>query len=304
MNEKTCIVIVGPTAVGKTSLSLQLAHHFQTSIISADSRQCFKELNIGVAKPAPDQLSSVQHYFINSHSITGEVNAAVFEAYALTAVNEIFSDKDIAIIVGGTGLYIKAFAEGLDLIPAISKEIRKDIMAKYELEGIGWLQEQLLAQDPDFLNTAESQNPQRLMRALEVKMSTGKSIRSFQTQIKKDRPFRLIKIGLELPRKELYDNINFRVDQMIEEGLIDEVKSLGPYEALNALQTVGYSEIFDFLKGKVEVDEAIMLIKKHTRHYAKRQITWFKKDQEITWFSPDDSTSLLNFLSGRISVTG
>lgn len=294
---KTCVIIAGPTAVGKTSLAIALAKHFNTEIISADSRQCFKELTIGVAKPSPEQLQLVRHHFINSHSIEQDVNAVVFEQYALEAAEEIFRTNDIAIVVGGTGLYIKAFCEGLDEIPATDLDIRKHIIEKYEQEGLEWLQQQVQLTDPAYYAHGEVMNPQRLMRALEVKQSTGRSILSFQQQKKKERPFNSIKIGLELPREELYQHINTRVDEMMQQGLLDEIKTLLPYRQYNALQTVGYSELFDYLDQKTPLKQAVELIKQHTRNYAKRQLTWFKKDDAFQWFSPYDLTSIVDRFS-------
>jgi len=283
---KTCIVIAGPTAVGKTSFAIRLAQHFKTQIISADSRQCFKELNIGVAKPSAAQLQEVQHYFIDSHSIHEEVNAAVFEQYALQKVNTIFNDHDIAVMVGGTGLYIKAFCDGIDELPPIDPAIRKNILAGYELYGLSWLQNEVEKNDPVYFAKGEIKNPQRLMRALEVKLSSGNSITSFQTKQKKLRDFNIIKIGLQLPKEQLINNINERVDIMMQEGLLDEVKQLQEYKHLNALQTVGYKELFDHLDGLSSIDAAVERIKINTRQYAKRQLTWFNKEQELQWVNP------------------
>ena len=286
MRTKTCIIIVGPTAVGKTNLSLELAQHFNTSIISADSRQCYKELEIGVAKPSLQQLALVKHYFINSHRIDEEVNASVFEKLSLEWVNEIFSQTDIAVMVGGTGLYIKAFAEGLDEIPPSSTEIREQLISGYETKGTPWLQQMIKKHDPDFFAKGEVLNPQRLIRALEVKMVSGQSILSFRSHQKKHRPFNIIQIGLELPRIELYNNINRRVDEMVASGLADEARFLLPNRKLNALQTVGYTELFEYFDGKISLEKAVDFIKQNTRKYAKRQLTWFKKDDTIHWFSP------------------
>ena len=284
---KTCIVIVGPTAVGKTSLAIKVAQHFQTKIISADSRQCFKELNIGVAKPSAEELELVQHFFISSHSIQDNVNAAVFEQYALQKVNEIFRHNDVAVMVGGTGLYVKSFCNGIDEVPVIDPSIREKINADYKWEGLEWLQKQVEKNDPVYYAKGEIKNPQRLMRALEVKLSTGKSIIEFQTQQKKQRDFNIIKIGLELPRGQLHKNINSRVDDMIKSGLMDEVKKLEPYKKLNALQTVGYRELFGHLAGDLSLEDAVEIIKINTRQYAKRQMTWFRKDEEVIWCEPD-----------------
>lgn len=280
---KTVIIICGPTAVGKTTAAISLAKYFHTEIISADSRQCFKELKIGVARPSMEELKEVPHHFIASHSINEDLNAAFFEQFALQKVNELFKKYDVVIMVGGTGLYIKAFCEGLDEIPAIDEFIRKKIIEDYEMNGLSWLQDEVMKKDPEFYKNGEIQNPQRMMRALEVIESTGKSILGFRKNEKTERDFRIIKIGLQLPKEELHANINSRVDKMIEEGLVEEVSSLKGYSHVNALQTVGYSEIFGHLDGKISLHNAIEEIKKNTRHYAKRQMTWFKKDKEIYW---------------------
>lgn len=285
--EKTIIIVVGPTAVGKTSFAIQLAKHFNTEIISADSRQCFKELNIGVAKPTFNELQSIPHYFINSHSITEEVSAGVFEKYAVQKVDEIFTFKNTAVMVGGTGLYINAFCNGMDEIPKVSLEIRNQIISNYQLHGLLWLQNEIKIKDNEFWNNSEQQNPQRLMRALEVFYATGRSINSFKNKSQINRPFKIIKLGLELYKDELRKNIDDRVDKMIEEGLVEEVKLLIPFQQLNALQTVGYRELFDFFDNKNSLEAAIERIKISTRQYAKRQLTWFKKDAEIHWIHPN-----------------
>jgi len=284
MKQNTCIIILGPTAVGKTSLAIELAKQVGTQIISADSRQCFREMSIGVAKPSAEQLASVKHYFIDSHSIHDNVNAAVFESYALNAVNEIFEKHDKAIMVGGTGLYIKAFCEGLDEMPEVSAELREEVVTNYKLKGISWLKDEIEKKDPVYAASGEMQNPQRMMRALEVKLSTGKSIREFQQRKKVERDFNIIKIGLELPVPLLKRNIDHRVDEMMNAGLLAEVKQLNQFRSLNALQTVGYRELFEYLDGKIELNEAVNLIKSNTRQYAKRQMTWFRKDKEVKWF--------------------
>ncbi len=292
--KKTVVIICGPTAVGKTAVAIKLAKHFNTEIISADSRQCFKELNIGVARPSEDELSEVKHHFIATHSITDEVTAVTFEQYALQKTSELFLKHDVVVMVGGTGLYIKAFCEGLDAIPGIPAEIRDRIMNNYNKNGIKWLQDAIREKDPVFYDEGEIQNPQRMMRALEVVEATGESILSFRKADKIKRDFNVIKIGLELPREELVTHINTRVDNMIKIGLQDEVKGLKTYKDLNALQTVGYAELFDHLEGKLSPAEAIERIKINTRHYAKRQMTWFKKDKEIHWFHPSDTAGILN----------
>jgi tRNA dimethylallyltransferase len=286
---KTCIIIVGPTAVGKTALAIRVAQHFSTSIISADSRQCFKELNIGVAKPSAEELKTVTHYFINSHFIHENVNAGVFEKYALEKIDELFATKDVVVMAGGTGLYVKAFCEGMDEVPEIDPAIREKIIEDYEKNGLGWLQQQVEKNDPEYFAKAEIQNPQRLMRALEVKLSSGQSILSFQNKQKKERDFNIIKIGLELPKEQLYQNINTRVDNMMRDGQEAEARSLQQYQQLNALQTVGYKELFEYFDGVISLHEAVEKIKLNTRHYAKRQLTWFKKDSEIKWCAANEA---------------
>jgi len=284
---KTCIIIVGPTAVGKTNTAIQLAQHFSTDIISADSRQCFKELNIGVAKPSSEELKLVKHYFINSHSIQEEMNTAIFEQYALKSINEIFKTKDVAIMVGGTGLYVKTFCHGIDEVPKVSPEIKEKVIADYEWEGLEWLQKEVEKVDPLYYSKGENKNPTRLMRALEVKLSTGKSILDFQTHNRKKRDFDIIKIGLDMPREVLYDRINARVNVMMQDGLEEEVKSLEQYKKLNALQTVGYRELFSYLEDDISLEYAVQMIKQNTRNYAKRQLTWFKADEQVQWCDVD-----------------
>ena len=288
MKNKTCVIIVGPTAVGKTAVAVELATHLNTKIVSADSRQCFRELNIGVAKPSQEQLHKIEHFFIDSHSIHDEVNAKVFEEYALQKVNDIFKKHDMAVMVGGTGLYVKTFCNGIDEVPVIKPEIREKINADFEWEGLEWLQKEVERLDPLYFSKGEIKNPHRLMRALEVKLSTGRSILEFQTQQKVKRNFTIVKIGLELPREDLYKRINKRVDDMMALGLLEEVKSLQKFKKLNALQTVGYRELFGHLEGDLTQEEAVEAIKINSRHYAKRQMTWFKKDEEIKWFNPNE----------------
>ena len=283
MQQPTVIIIAGPTAVGKTSFAIELAKKYQTDIISADSRQCYREMKIGVARPSEEELASVKHYFIASHSITEELNAGSFEKYALAAVNEIFQKKPVAIMVGGTGLYIKAFCEGIDPMPIVPEAVRKQVTDGYQSKGLIWLQKELEQKDPVFWQVAEQQNPQRLMRALEVLYATGQSIMCYRTEKKTERPFRIIKTGLELPKEELHRNIHLRVERMMKEGLLDEVRALAPYRAHNALQTVGYRELFDHFDGNCKFEQAVLNIQTNTRQYAKRQMTWFKKDKEIQW---------------------
>ena len=280
---KTIYIVVGPTAVGKTAFAISLAQHLNTEIISADARQCYKEMNIGVARPTEAELAMVPHHFIASHSIHETVNAAVFEKYALAKTEALFKHKDSVVMVGGTGLYIKAFCEGLDEIPEIDPAIRKSIKSEYETKGIQWLQAEVEKLDPIFWKQAEQENPQRLMRALEVMLGSGASILSFQNKNKIVRPFNIVKIGMEMPREQLYERINQRVLNMVEAGLEMEVKELLPYFNLNALQTVGYREWVDYFSGNISLDNVVEKIQQNTRQYAKRQLTWFKKDPEIHW---------------------
>jgi tRNA dimethylallyltransferase len=279
---------VGPTAVGKTSFAISLAQHLKTEIISADARQCYAELSIGVARPSLEELSQVPHHFIASHSVNETVNAQVFENDALAKADELFKTHHSVVMVGGTGLYIKAFCEGLDFIPAIDPAIREDIIKQYEKLGLRWLQKEVSVKDPMYWAKGEQQNPQRLMRALEVMLGTGASIVSFQIKNKITRPFNIVKVGLELPRAQLYEKINQRVLTMVDNGLEQEVRNLAPHFHLNALQTVGYSEWMPYFEGEILKEKVIENIQQNTRHYAKRQMTWFKKDPDITWYSPNE----------------
>ncbi len=300
IKENTVIIIAGPTAVGKTTLAVALAKIWGTEIISADSRQCYREMKIGVARPSEGDLESVVHHFIASHSVTEELNAGSFEAYALSTLGEIFKKNKVAIMVGGTGLYIKAFCEGIDPMPVISPEIRENVIEGYRQKGLIWLQRELQEKDPQFWIVAEQQNPQRLMRALEILNATGNSILTYRNAQKKERPFQIHKIGWTVPKEKLHANIHDRVDQMMEQGLLEEVKSLIPYRKANALQTVGYKELFDYLDGKMGLEEAVNQIKSNTRQYAKRQMTWFTKDKEFTWL--DASKANAQDIVKKISV--
>ena len=277
MNNKHCIIIAGATASGKTARAIQLAKELNTEIISADSRQCYKELKIGVARPSEQQLREVPHHFIANHSIHENITAKSFAEEASVHLNNIFQHKDHAIICGGTGLYIKALIEGFDDIPTIPPDVRSKVITTHKEGGIEHLREELLKLDPDFKNAGDINNPNRMMRALEVVMHTGKSIGSFQTKEKRSTGFTFSYQIIDTPRNLLYERINNRVDAMIEEGLEDEVRSLIPYQKMIALQTVGYKEFFDYFNGINSKATAIEKIKQHTRNYAKRQITWFKK---------------------------
>ncbi|MCB9044978.1 MAG: tRNA (adenosine(37)-N6)-dimethylallyltransferase MiaA [Chitinophagales bacterium] len=291
MNSKTntVYIIAGPTAVGKTAIAIQLAQALGTSIISADSRQCYREMTIGTAKPSEEELAAVPHYFINSHSVTDHLSTADFEQLALQYLDEIFKTNNTAVVCGGTGLYIKSLCEGIDEMPDVDAAIEHQVNDQYKANGIEWLQKTVETEDPDFYKTGEIHNPVRLIRALSFIRSTGKSITEYRTGTKKERPFNIIKIALELPREILYDRINRRVDIMMEKGLLEEATALYPQRHLKNLQTVGYSEIFDYLDGKCTLDEAIDKIKQHSRNYAKRQLTWFRKDKEFHWLQADET---------------
>ena len=298
LKSKNVIAVVGPTAVGKTSCGIRLAEHFQTEILSADSRQCYRELNIGVARPSDEELQQVPHHFIASHSIHEDLTAADYETYALNSSAQLFQEKNQLILVGGTGLYIKAFASGLDPIPEVAPAIRQQVIGLYAEKGIHGLQAELIRLDPEFAQEGEMQNPQRMMRALEVMITTGMSIVAYRSGSDKTRPFGIRWVGLELPRGELIRRIDERVETMMQNGLLQEVQALYAHRTLNALQTVGYRELFDHLSGRCSLDEAVERIKISTRQYAKRQLTWFRKVPDMHWFHPSDETGILKFLEG------
>jgi tRNA dimethylallyltransferase len=284
-------------------MAIRLAKHFQTEIISADSRQFFKELSIGTAKPIPAEMQGVPHYLVDNLSITQNYTVADFERDALVILDKIFAQKNIAILVGGSGLYCKAIWEGFDDIPDVPANIRKQVIELYEQKGLSFLQAELQKLDEVYFKQVDIQNPQRLMRALEVCYATGKPFSSFRKGKKAQRNFQNIKIGLERPREELYERINQRMDLMLSQGLLQEAQSLYPYKTHNALQTVGYREIFDYLEGKQDWENTIRLLKQNSRHYAKRQMTWFKKDTEIIWFHPSQWVEIVQFVEKRIKET-
>jgi len=291
-NQKYLIVIIGPTAVGKTELCLQLARELQTEIITADSRQIYKELNIGTAKPSEYELAQVRHHFIGTKTIHENYTAGMFELDVIDLLNNLFQKKDKVIMTGGSGLYINAVCNGIDALPRVEPDIRNQLIKKHEKEGIESLRQKLKKIDPDYYQQVDLNNPKRLLKALEITIQTGKPYSSFLTKETKTRPFQIIKTGLYRDRKELYEQINRRVEQMIEEGLVEEVKALHQYKHLNALNTVGYKELFSYFDGKITFEEAVRLIKRNTRRYAKRQITWFSKDPEIVWLHPNEKNNI------------
>ena len=290
------MVIVGPTAVGKTKVAIDVAKSLQTEIVSADSRQMFREMNIGTAKPDNQQLQEVKHHFINSHSIVENYDAAMFAKDALKVIESIFETRPFAVMCGGSGLYVKAVCEGFDDIPAVPEEIRNELVQQYERSGLQWLQEKMNELDPSHLKNIDPNNPQRLIRALEVRIGTGLSISHFQRRNKHQHKFNILKIGLELPRAILYERIEQRMDDMIAQGLFGEAKNLYRYKEKNALQTVGYQEIFDFIDGAYDYDEAVRLLKRNSRRYAKRQLTWFKADPDPRWFAPDQVSEIMDYI--------
>lgn len=281
---KYLLNVVGPTAIGKTSLAIQLADKFNTEIISADSRQFYKEMRIGTAVPSPEELQAAKHHFIQHISIEDNYNVGDFEAEAIRKLDKLFQDNNVVIMVGGSGLYTKSVLQGLDYFPEVSLEIRQKLNLEFEKEGFTPLQRQLQQLDPHYYKLVDLENPHRVIRALEVCISSGKPYSSYLNQPKKERNFTSISIGLDADREMIYDRINRRVDLMMQEGLLEEAKKLFQKRKLNALNTVGYKELFAFLEGKESLETAISEIKKNTRRFAKRQLTWFRKDQEISWF--------------------
>lgn len=284
---KTLIVLGGPTASGKTDIAIEVAKHFYTEILSADSRQCFKELSIGVAIPSDEQLREIKHHFIHSHSIHNEMSAGIFEQYGLSVLDSIFQKNDFAVCVGGTGLYLRALTKGIDKMPEINQNIEKEILYQYNKNGIEWLQQEIKIQDSLFYKKGEIQNPHRALRALIFKLSIGQSILNFQTQKDATRPFQIKYFALQLEREILYSRINKRVELMMASGLLAEVEPLLPFQHLKALQTVGYQEFFSFFNQNCTLEESIDKVKQHTRNYAKRQITWFKNQENYQWVAPN-----------------
>ena len=297
---KTLISIVGPTGIGKTALSVKLAEHFKTEIISSDSRQFFKEMTIGTAVPSSEELSSVRHHFIQHISINDTYNVGRFEKEAIVKLEELFKTKDVIIMVGGSGLYSNAVVNGIDDFPDIPKTIREELNLKLKTEGIKVLQSQLKALDTISFNTIAIDNPQRLIRALEICIGTGKPYSSFLSKNRVTRPFKTISIGVKAEREIIYERINRRVDIMVESGLVNEAKSLLPHKYLNALNTVGYKELFKYLEGEWTLEFAISEIKKNTRRFAKRQLTWYRKDESIMWFDYlEDVNQIISYIENK-----
>ena len=301
--KNTLITIVGPTAVGKTSFAIDLALKFSTEIISADSRQIYRQLKIGTAKPSQDQLALVKHHFIDYLNIDQDFNAGEFEKRAIETILDIFTRKDIAIMCGGSGLYINAVCHGIDEIPTVEPGLRELLIATFEKDGLTPLTNELKMHDPQYYRQVDRSNPQRIIRALEVIRSTGKPYSKFRKKINPNRSFNIVKVGLELGRSELYDKVDKRMDMMIKNGLFDEAEELFSYKELNALQTVGYKEIFGYLEGEYDKAEAIRLLKRNSRRYAKRQLTWFKKDKEVKWFNAEEVDAIMNYINMEVNLT-
>jgi tRNA dimethylallyltransferase len=296
------ILVVGPTAVGKTDLCLKLAKKFQTEILSCDSRQFYREMNRGTAKPSADELAEVPHHFINNLSITDAYDVRKYEEEALDLLGKLFQKHRVVILTGGTGLFADVVVNGMDAIPEVAPEIREEIIHEYQSKGLTWLQVAVQEVDPEFYAQVDRANPQRLMRALEIWRGTGLKFSSFRTKNKVKRPFEVIKIGLDRPREELYRRIDSRMEQMLAKGLFAEAEGLFEKRGLNALQTLGYTEIFDFLEGKYDKEELIRLLKRNSRRYAKRQLTWFRRDPLIHWFHPSEEQEILAFLANQIAL--
>jgi len=294
---KTLVCLVGPTAIGKTAVGIQLAQHFHTEILSADSRQFYQELNIGTAKPTNEELTAVRHHFIDSHRLTDVYSAGDFERDALQLLEELFAHRDIVLLVGGSGLFVDSVCQGLDDLPQPLPGVRDQLNHLHEQGGLALLQQRLKEVDPVYYGEVDIHNPQRVIRALEVYESTGLPFSHFRRQQRKIRPFQVRKLGLNTDRSSLYQRINERVDAMMDAGLLDEVKSLLPYRNLPPLQTVGYAELFDYLDGKYTLSEAVDRIKQNTRRYAKRQLTWFRKDPHTVWFEPTDLAGMKSYLA-------
>ena len=285
---KKLIVIAGPTAVGKTATAIKLAQQLKTEIISADSRQFYREMSIGTAKPSTEELGQVNHHFIDSHSIKENFTVGDFEKEALPLLDKLFKTHDQVVMVGGSGLFIQAVTKGFDDLPTADPEIRGKFNQELAKKGIQHLQNKLKEVDPEYYDEVDLNNPQRLIRALEVFEATGKPFSSYRKAVTNTRSFECITIVLNLPREDLYDRINRRVDIMVEQGLVEEARSLLPFRHLNALNTVGYSELFDYFDGKTDLDTAIGMIKQNTRRFAKRQLTWFRKGKDMKWMAADD----------------
>lgn len=293
MSIKRLLVIVGPTGSGKTDLSIRLARHYGAPILSTDSRQFYRGMAIGTAQPDPDQLQAAEHHFIASHDLNEDLNCGSYEMQALSCLEKLFAEHDWVIAVGGSGLYVRALCEGMDDLPQADPELREALSRRLETEGVDALAAELRTLDPAYYARVDRKNPARVMRALEVCLQTGRPYSEQRTGVRRPRPFGIVKVGVDLPREELYARIDRRVDRMVADGLEAEARALYPYRMLNALQTVGYREFFDYFDGRTSYEEAVSLIKRNSRRYAKRQLTWFRRDPEIRWFGPWDDAAII-----------
>ena len=297
---KILIIISGPTAVGKTAVAIAVARHFGSEIISADSRQIYREMSIGTAVPSPEEMKAVRHHFIQNKSVYDYYNAFMYETEVIKLLEDLFRRMNSVIMAGGSGLYINAVCHGIDDIPTVEPAVRQEMKELYAWEGIEGLRSLLKKVDPEYYKKADLRNPKRLLKALEITVQAGRPYSSFLTQTRKQRPFRILKAGLDLPREELYDRINRRVDRMIETGLMEEARRLYPHRDTNALNTVGYKELFDYFDKKISLDEAITRIKANTRKYARKQLTWFRKDPDIRWFHPEEKDKIIEWIESSI----
>jgi len=304
MHKKSLIVIAGPTAVGKSRIAVELAKYWETEIISCDSRQIYKELSIGTAVPDISEFADIRHHFLQNKSIHQYYNASMFEYEVMELLENLFKLKNVVIMAGGSGMYIDAVCKGIDDLPSIDNEIRSQLQDQYRNEGIESLRTMLRKLDPEYYQTVDLKNIKRILKALEVCLMTGRAYSSFLTNPKKDRAFNVIKIGLNIRREELYERINSRVDRMIKQGLVGEAKHFVEFRNLNALNTVGYKEIFSYLEGSITLEEAIDLIKRNTRKYARRQLTWFRRYNDIKWFDPADKDEIIKYLHEQLRVAG
>ena len=299
MNKKTLIIVLGPTAVGKTAAAIELAQYFNTEIVSCDSRQFYKELNIGVARPSEEELQAVKHHLIGHISINNYYNVSKYEQEALVCIEQIFESNDFAVMVGGSGMYIDAVSDGIAELPDADIELRKELQNKLETEGLEYIRNMLKRLDPIYYETVDLANPVRILRALEVTLATGTPYSSVRTHSKKERKFTVLKIGLSLDREMLYKRINDRVDIMLENGLEEEARSLIPHRDKTALKTVGYTELFKFFDGEWDFQMAVEKIKTNSRRYAKRQFTWFNRYSDIQWFSPFEKENIIQFIQEK-----
>ena len=298
-NRRLLIVVVGPTASGKTDLSIALARHYNAPILSTDSRQVYKGLPIGTAYPSAEQLQAVEHHFIAERELTEDFNCGQYEKEALERLDTLFKSVNTVVAVGGSGLYIRALCEGMDSLPEADATLREQLATRLQNEGVECLANQLRELDPEYYQVVDRNNPARIMRALEVCLSSGQKYSELRKGERKERDFQIVKIGVSMPREQLYDRVNRRVEMMITAGLEAEARSVLAYRHCNSLHTVGYSEMFDYFDGKTTLDEAIEQIKRNTRHYAKRQMTWFRRDEQIAWFAPTDYQQIIKYIDSQ-----